>query len=108
VANTIRLSVFSRRREIKIMQIVGANAAFIRLPLLIEGLIHGLIGGALAALTIWGMGHYVGTTLMGSLPQFAPYSTPVDFVALSGYLLCVGSILGGIGSILAIRRYLHS
>lgn len=106
VANTVRLSVFMRRREIKIMQIVGANAAFIRLPLLLEGLLHGLAGGAIAALTLWGMGRYVGSLITGNLPQFAPYSTPVDFGAVTAYLLLSGAILGGTGSVLAIRRYL--
>ncbi|MBC8135759.1 MAG: FtsX-like permease family protein, partial [Fibrella sp.] len=106
VANTIRLSVFMRRREIKIMQIVGANASFIRLPLLLEGFLHGLGGGAIAALTLWGMGRYVAGLVTGNLPQFAPYTTPVDFVAVTGYLLLSGAMLGGTGSVLAIRRYL--
>lgn len=106
VANTIRLSVFLRRREIKIMQIVGANASFIRLPLLLEGFLHGIIGGGIAALTLWSMGRYVSDLVSGSIPQFAPYATPVDFGAVTGYLLLSGVILGGIGSVLAMRRYL--
>lgn len=106
VANTIRLSVFMRRREIKIMQIVGANASFIRLPLLLEGFLHGIAGGGIAALTLWSMGQYVSGLILGNLPQFAPYSTPIDFGAVTAYLLLSGAILGGTGSVLAIRRYL--
>ncbi|MBC8137162.1 MAG: FtsX-like permease family protein [Fibrella sp.] len=106
VANTVRLSVFMRRREIKIMQIVGASAAFIRLPLLLEGFLHGLAGGGIAALTLWSMGQYVGGLITGNLPQFTPYATPVDFVAVTAYLLLSGAILGGTGSVLAIRRYM--
>ena len=108
VANTIRVSVFTRRREIKIMQIVGASAAFIRLPLLIEGLMHGLAGGGLAALALVSTSHYIGGMIVGSLPQFTPYGAPVDFVAVVTYLLLGGAILGGLGSALSIRRYLRN
>ena len=107
VANTIRISVFTRRREIKIMQIVGASAAFIRLPLLLEGLLHGIFGGGIAAVTLWVVGRYIHGLILGSLPQFAPYSAPVPFGDVATYLVAGGALLGAIGSVLAIRRYLR-
>ena len=107
VSNTIRLSVFSRRREIKIMQIVGASAAFIRLPLLLEGLMHGVAGAVLATVALRGAAWYVGDLVTGSLPQFALVSAPVDFGAVTLGLLAGGAILGGAGAVLSIRRYLR-
>ena len=107
VSNTIRLSVFSRRREIKIMQVVGASAAFIRFPLLLEGLLHGIAGGTVAASVLRGAGWYVDGLVAGSLPQFAPYAAPVEWGTVTLYLLTAGAIIGGTGSVLAIRRYLR-
>ena len=50
IANTIRLSIFSRRREVEVMKLVGATNWFIRWPFVIEGVIVGLMGGLLAVL----------------------------------------------------------
>jgi len=105
--NTIRLSVFTRRREIRIMQIVGASPWFIRLPLLLEGLLHGVIGGAVAAGILAGVSAYVTGLVMRTLPQFAAYGAPVDYYALTLILVGGGALLGVAASALAIRRYLR-
>ena len=55
IQNTIRLSIFSRRREIEVMKLVGATNAFVRLPFMMEGMMTGLIG-AVAALGLLGGG----------------------------------------------------
>ena len=54
IQNTIRLSIFSRRREIEVMKLVGATNAFVRLPFMLEGMLTGLLGavGALGLLTV--------------------------------------------------------
>ena len=54
IQNTIRLSIFSRRREIEVMKLVGATNAFVRLPFMLEGMLTGVLGsvGALALLTV--------------------------------------------------------
>ena len=49
IFNTIRTAVFARRREIEVMRLVGASNWFIRLPFIVEGLVHGLMGALLAA-----------------------------------------------------------
>ena len=54
IFNTIRTAVFARRREIEVMRLVGASNWFIRLPFIVEGLVHGLLGAALAAVGAWG------------------------------------------------------
>ncbi len=107
VHNTIRLTVFARRRELRIMQLVGATPNFNRLPLLLEGLFHGVVGGMIAAgiLVVSGreVSRFVGglqSPLIGDIPAyFAPYQ-----VALIVILL--GAVISLFGSSLAIRRFL--
>lgn len=105
VVNTIRLSVFSRRREIQIMKIVGATPGFIRLPMLIEGLIHGVIGGALATLALGGLVHYTDS-LTAAIPLLASYLEPVSLPRLAGMLIVGGGLLGAGGALLSVHRYL--
>lgn len=106
VVNTIRLSVFSRRREIKIMQIIGATPWFIRLPMLFEGLIHGLMGGGLAFLALIALVRYTNQLLL-QIPLLASYLTPVALPPLAAFLLIGGSLLGSAGAALSVHRYLR-
>lgn len=108
VHNTIRLTVFARRREIRIMQLVGATAGFIRFPLLLEGLFHGILGAAIAGGVILLCGREVSrfigslnSPLIGDVPSVI---RPADVV--SG-LVAVGALIGFIGSYLAMRRFLR-
>src|SRR3712207_7124856 len=52
ISNAIRLSIFARRKEIEVMKLVGASDSFVRTPFVFEGLVQGLIGAGLAALTV--------------------------------------------------------
>lgn len=106
VVNTIRLSVFSRRREIKIMQIIGATPWFIRLPMLCEGLLHGLAGGGLAFLALIALVRYTDQ-LLQQIPLLAGYLTPVALGPLATLLLLGGSLLGSAGAALSVHRYLR-
>lgn len=106
VVNTIRLSVFSRRREIKIMQIIGATPWFIRLPMLCEGLLHGLMGGGLAFLALIALVRYTNQLLL-QIPLLASYLTPVALPPLAAFLLIGGSLLGSAGAALSVHRYLR-
>ncbi len=106
--NTIKLATFSRREEIGIMKMVGANNAFIRCPFVIEGLILGLLGGVIAFFVIWGVYEFIGgkiaTGMMGSIlvvPSFGVLQLSVLVIYLG-----VGIIVGTFGSIIAIRNYL--
>jgi cell division transport system permease protein len=107
VSNTIRASVAARHREIKIMQIVGASPWFIRLPLLLEGLIHGTVGGAVACLCLYSVGSYVGTLIRDTVPMLLPYGGPVDILAFSLALIGAGAVVGAGGSLLSMHRYLR-
>ena len=108
VSNTVRISVFARRREIKIMQIVGAAGWFIRLPLLIEGLLHGLLGGALASACLYMAGSHVAGLVRDTVPMLTPYLAPVDATRFGLALLAAGALIGALGSLVSIRRYLRA
>ncbi len=106
VVNTIRLSVFSRRREIQIMKIVGATPGFIRLPMLIEGLIHGVLGAVLASLALSGLLRYTDT-LTAAIPLLASYLEPIALPSFVGVLIVGGGLLGAGGAWLSLHRYLR-
>ncbi len=106
ISNTIRITVFSRRREIGIMKLVGATDALIRGPFMIEGLILGLLGSALAAYGVSHIYRWVFEQCVQSLP-FLPLVSPEPLLYDTALSLAVaGALLGASGSVLSIRRYL--
>ncbi len=107
IANTIRLSIFSRRREIEVMKLVGATNWFIRGPFMIEGLLCGL-GGSLLAVFFLLLGKEI------ALPAILHHALSTDpdvhalaFPMTALILVCMGLGLGAIGSGLTLRRFLH-
>jgi cell division transport system permease protein len=108
VSNTIRISLFSRRREIKIMQIVGATGGFIRLPLLLEGLIQGTLGGIVAAACLFFTAHRVNELTIQITPMMAHYFESVDMYRFGAAVVALGALVGAFGSLLSMRRYLKA
>lgn len=106
INNTIRLAILSRRREIAIMRLVGASNRFIRGPFLMEGALHALIGSALAILVLELLRRfalpYVASALMW-LPMGLDFMV---YLAVYGILVLFGLVIGIIGAMLAMRRYL--
>jgi cell division transport system permease protein len=106
VANTIRLSLFSRRREVEVMRLVGATNWFIRWPFVLEGVILGAMGGVLAILLL-----LVGkVALVDPLAaDFALIAAPdtIDFRLLALTLLCASVGVAAAGSGLSLRRFLR-
>jgi len=107
ISNTIRLTVYARRREIQIMKLVGATDWFIRWPLIIEGVLLGLVGaGAAAALAWWGYDR-----LMLEVTEAIPFVPLVPKEPLLGEvaqaLLVGGTLLGALGSSMSVRRHLR-
>jgi cell division transport system permease protein len=103
IQNTIRLSIFSRRREIEVMKLVGATNAFVRLPFMLEGMVTGLLGavGALLLLTV------VYFALNGYDRGLTDPARLVGVPLLVGMLAGFGLLLGAFGSGLTLRRFLR-
>ena len=106
IANTIRLSIFARRREIEVMKLVGATNWFIRGPFMLEGLICGLGGSILAViLLILGKELALGTILPHIGGGSDVHALPFELNALA--LIVAGLLLGAAGSGLTLRRFLQ-
>lgn len=106
IVNTIRLAVFARRREIQVMRLVGATDWFIRWPFILEGLTIGLVG-AVAADVVVGFGyHWVLGRAATSLPfwPMAGIRRVLDDTTL--FTVVGGLAVGGLASIIAVRRFL--
>lgn len=108
ISNTIRLTVWARRREIRIMQLVGATNWFIRLPLVFEGIILGAIGGGIACLLVFGGASYVTQLATEIMPLLSQFSSSVDPMYFFGSLVAVGCLTGAMGSLISIRRFLKA
>lgn len=108
VSNTIRLTLHARRREIRIMQLVGATNWFIRLPLVFEGMILGAVGSATAYLIVLGGSHYVTQEVTKTVPLFGRFTADVDPLYLLGSMIALGCIVGAMGSLISIRRFLKA
>jgi cell division transport system permease protein len=106
VANTIRLSVFARRREVEVMSLVGATNWFIRWPFVIEGLIVGFLGGAAAVALLY----IAKATVVDPLSdRFALIAAPqtIEFRLLVLLLLAAATAVSALGSGLTLRRFLR-
>ncbi|AET70863.1 cell division protein [Desulfosporosinus orientis DSM 765] len=108
ISINVKMNVFSRRREIQIMKLVGASNGFIRWPFLIEGLTLGLVGGALAAIIV-GIGYSWLTDYVRSTLTFLPVvQNDVLFMQVSGGLLLAGMAMGAIGSGFSLQKFLRT
>jgi cell division transport system permease protein len=106
IANTIRLSIFSRRREIEVMKLVGATNWFVRGPFMLEGLICGLAGSALAVVLL-GLGKAIALpAILGHISDSTD-AHALGFLWTTLVLLGMGVLLGAAGSGVTIRRFLQ-
>ena len=106
ISNTIRITVFARRKEIGIMKYVGATDWFIRWPFLIEGMILGF-GGALVAVLLLSQTYgalvsqiYQSLAFLPVIPQY-PFITHISF-----FLLVVGTVIGALGSTISLKKFM--
>ena len=106
IANTIRLSIFSRRREIEVMKLVGATNWFVRGPFMLEGLICGL-GGSLLAVILLFLSKEVALPSIIPRLDSGPGVQALAFWANGLILLALGLLLGAAGSGLTLRRFLR-
>jgi len=108
IVNTIRLATFARRREIEVMKLVGASNWFVRVPFMAEGLVQGLIGAGLAvgvvvALKV-GFDNWFNSPT-GFFREF--YVTSSDATTVAVYVIALGVVIGLIGSLIGLRRFLR-
>ena len=106
IANTIRLSLYARRREVEVMKLVGATDWFIRWPFVIEGIVVGAAGALLAIAVL-------GVTKIALLDPLANNWTliaaprTISFTALLAVLMGAGVLVSALGSGLSLRRFLR-
>ncbi len=108
IQNTIKLTVAARRREIRIMQLVGATPGFIRLPMVLEGAFYGVAGSLIASFIIGIVAiqitQYIGTLASPLTRTLPPIAHPLILI----FWLCViGLIVGLTGSYMSIRKFLR-
>jgi cell division transport system permease protein len=106
VANTIRLSIYARRREVEVMRLVGATNWFIRWPFMVEGLVCGLVG-ALVAIGFLFLGKQVIVDPLANNFHLIASGHTIGFASLALVLLCVAMAVSAMGSGLTLRRFLR-
>ncbi|CUH94394.1 putative membrane protein [Propionispora sp. 2/2-37] len=106
ISNTIRITVFARRREIGIMKYVGATDWFIRWPFLIEGMILGF-GGALIAVLLLSQSYGALVSQVYQSLAFLPIIPKYPFITnISLFLLVVGTAIGALGSTISLKKFM--
>lgn len=107
ISNTIRITVFARRREIGIMKYVGATDWFIRWPFIIEGMVLGLTGSSLS----WGLMVWLYPKVVEKLALSMPFLPLIQpwplLLTTGGWIIGIGAAIGVLGSTVSLRRFLQ-
>ncbi len=108
ISNTIRMTIMARKRDIEIMRLVGAKNSYIRGPFFFEGAWVGLLGSIIPSLIIYFGYTYIYNTANAQLQLegMSLYPTNLFFPAVIGGLFIIGIIIGSLGAVLSMRRYL--
>ena len=101
VSNTIRLTIYAKRKSVQTMKLVGASRWIVRAPFLIEGLLQGLIGGVVAAALIYYLLTFAVGLVSKELASFV--QVEISFYVL---IIAVGALLGLFGSTISVRRFI--
>ncbi len=108
ISNAIRLTVFARRREIAIMQLVGGSGTYVRLPFICEGIVDGLLGALLALVLLALARAELFPRLVAALP-FLPFESAARAdPLLAAELVGIGAVVGAVAAWLAVGRYLRA
>ncbi len=110
ILNTIRMALFSRRRDIEVMKLVGATNWFIRVPFMFEGLVQGLVGGVIAMPLIWLTNNFFRVINDDvSLELLRGFTVDPSRVWTLGFqMVGLGAIVGTVGSGIAVSRFLDT
>lgn len=106
IGNTIRLSIYTRRREIEVMRLVGATRWFIRWPFMIEGVLVGMLGGAIAIIVLW-VGKITIVDPLSESFALMRAQDSVSFLVLIACLFAASVMVSAVGSGLTLRRFLN-
>jgi cell division transport system permease protein len=108
VGSTVRLALLARKEEIEIMQFVGASEELIQAPFVVEGMLQGTLGAVLSLVCLWLFYFYLQQYLIGELALFGP-KMQLRFLdpASITMILVIGWLLGGLGSLFSLRRFLR-
>ncbi len=108
ISNTIRLTVFARRKEVAIMKYVGATDWFIRWPFLLEGVVLGCLGGIVAALVLRGAYRIIAAKIYDTLAFFPliPENPFLHYVTAA--ILVCGMLIGALGSTISLKKFLKA
>jgi len=104
ISNTIKITVYSRRREISIMKFIGATDWFIRWPFVIEGVIIGIVGSLISTIALFYTYRFVVSKVVGDVLTMIPAN--FIFIYLVWIFLACGIVIGAVGSAFAIRKFL--
>ncbi|MBI5236078.1 MAG: ABC transporter permease [Deltaproteobacteria bacterium] len=105
VSNTIRLAVYARRDEIEILRLNGASSVYIKTPFLMEGVVQGILGGALSLGALWAFRHFI----LSQAPEFIRFAfeLPMDALPLTAIFIASGIALAVAGSLISLTRFLR-
>lgn len=107
--NTVRLTMFTWREEISVMRFVGADNWFIRGPFMVEGVLYGIVSAIATIIVIFPILYFVSPKITNFLPEVdLMYFYQTNFLQFMLLLFGIGIVLGGVSSLIAIRRYLKA
>jgi cell division transport system permease protein len=101
VSNTIRLTIYAKRKAIQTMKLVGASRFFIRAPFIIEGIVQGMVGGMIATAILYYLITFATELVSHELAEFIRVDVP-----FYGFVILVGCFLGFLGSTISIRKFI--
>lgn len=101
ISNTIRLTIYAKRKAVQAMKLVGASRWYLRAPFLVEGVIQGAIGGTFASLIIYYMLNFAAGLLSEELAEFLQIDISFYFI-----VVMIGALLGLLGSIISVRKFI--
>lgn len=106
ISNAIRLTIYARRREIRIMQLVGATDWFVRVPFMLEGLFHGVVGGLLAVIVTFALYRHMAHAAESLLPFLKLVKPEALRASYTLGLSALGALIGIGSSLISMRQFL--
>ncbi|MBQ9365441.1 MAG: permease-like cell division protein FtsX [Schwartzia sp.] len=108
ISNTIRLTVFARRTEVAIMKYVGATDWFIRWPFMLEGIVLGAMGGTVAFIALRIAYNMIVAKIYDTIAFFPLIPTYPFMTYISIIIVCCGIVIGAVGSVISLKRFLKA